>query len=62
MSGAKWKVTRDGATLAECDTELDAVQWMHWHGSSFSIAWAVQWEGFDIVAPSGAKWSEGASK
>ena len=62
MSGAKWKVTRDGETLVEFDTEAEAAQWMHWNGSYFSIAYAIEWKGFDIVAPSGAKWSEGGRK
>lgn len=61
MNRDKWKVTRDGETLAECDTELGAVGFLH-RVQGQSAHWAIQWEGFDIVAPSGAKWSEGGSK
>jgi len=61
MSGAKWKVTRDGETLAECDTELHAVGFLH-RVQGQSADWAIRWNGFDIVAPSGARWSEGVSK
>lgn len=47
-----YRVTRDGVTVATFDREADAVRHLL-AVQPHSMAWAMRWEGWDILTPSG---------
>lgn len=43
----KYKVTRDGKTLTECETYTEAFGYLHRYQGQ-SIEWAMKYEGYKI--------------